>query len=1145
MFPPLPIFLLLTGGLLLSSLQLSGAEEYYVTPTQPPNPACPSGKPCHTLNDYAKNASFLFSGKDDVSLLFLDGIHDLSDSLEITNTTNVTIAGVNVSTIRVDPRIENWIISVYIFRMENISLEGFYYNNSNLHIASISLEGVQIVTQNNLVAVKFYFDIVGTAEVYMINSTYYQSKIGISQCSDQLGTCFNTSVKWTIKGSRINCSDVGIVLSGHVRGRPNLHPVPLDAEVVDTTFTGCIDNFAIPKLTLFLYTNSHLSIQDSCFTKNNTLVIISQGVHSDITLMLKNVSFIENTQDALISPQLYLVGLTNTTIDSCYFEGNVGYPSFFVALSAYIMFKGNTTFVNNVGWRGGAMNVYRSLMYFELSTNITFINNRATDVGGAIYYEGDRSSFGNMEGNGIDNKCFFQLAFENIMPCNITNHLVYFINNSAQSGGDNIYGGSIFEQCFISTAYMYNWTARNRIFYFDNTSISSLSSVSSDPLRVCLCENGVPKCANYSYIVQERRYTSGEKFNLSVVITGSDFGTVSGGVYATFASSDNSMLGHGQNLQRVEYSNNCSEVEYSVHSRNRDWYLLILSAQTGSALNFKDPNLFRELRTSIYIFNTQGIIKNDLLTTPIFINITILPCPLGFKLKGDLPTCLCADKLGIAAINNCTVINGTGRVYRSGTVWVSHSNYSDDIGTDGVLVHKFCPYDYCKVDDIAVDLYDPDTQCAFNHNGILCGGCPSNLSLALGSSQCLPCTNDGHIALLIFFITAGFALVFFIKILDLTVARGTINGLIFYGNIIWINQSIFFPSGDLKINPASLRVLKVFVAWLNLDFGIETCFFHGLDAYWKTWLQFVFPIYVWIIAGVIILICHYSPKATRLFGNNTVPLLATLFLISYVKLLRTIATALGFAILDYPDGAKIVWLFDGNVPYFGLRHSFLFVVASLALLVLWFPYTATLLLVPCLRKKADHYLLRWVNNWKPFYDAYYGPLKDNHQYWIGGTLLVRVVLAVLSVVIQAIAPNINVLLVAVVSALLFSIVTHVYNNVLKALLEASFLVNLVVFTGAFLYINTEKTLNTFYQENRIALVSASVGISFITFLGIVIFHAYSGIKKLCCNHRAEYEDIDNAPRVRQVTQSVVAVNNEIRDGDEFREPLLESELDKY
>ena len=51
-----------------------------------------------------------------------------------------------------------------------------------------------------------------------------------------------------------------------------------------------------------------------------------------------------------------------------------------------------------------------------------------------------------------------------------------------------------------------------------------------------------------------------------------------------------------------------------------------------------------------------------------------------------------------------------------------------------------------------------------------------------------------------------------------------------------------------------------------------------------------------------------------------------------------------------------------------------------------------------------------------FFDAYYGPLKDKHQYWIGLTLLVRVVLAVVDVAIQAIAPKINVLLIVILSA---------------------------------------------------------------------------------------------------------------------------------
>ena len=219
-----------------------------------------------------------------------------------------------------------------------------------------------------------------------------------------------------------------------------------------------------------------------------------------------------------------------------------------------------------------------------------------------------------------------------------------------------------------------------------------------------------------------------------------------------------------------------------MHSKNEKESLLLLVADNLEVVRACDglsnSNFFDNVKGTILASTITVVVLIDtlLLLTPILINITILPCPLGFKPStGDLPTCQCTDTLvNISGIENCTVTNGTGLVYRSGTVWVSHSNYSDDSVTDGVLVYKYCPYEYCKADGIAVDLYHPDTQCAFNHNGILCGGCPSNFSLALGSSRCLSCTNDGHIALLLFFITAGFALVFFIKILDLTVARGII-----------------------------------------------------------------------------------------------------------------------------------------------------------------------------------------------------------------------------------------------------------------------------------------------------------------------------------------------------------------------------------
>ena len=67
----LQLTLLLTPGL----LSLCVAEVFHVTPTLPAAQFCPP--PCHTLDQYAQNTS-MFAGHTNTSLIFLEGIHNLS-----------------------------------------------------------------------------------------------------------------------------------------------------------------------------------------------------------------------------------------------------------------------------------------------------------------------------------------------------------------------------------------------------------------------------------------------------------------------------------------------------------------------------------------------------------------------------------------------------------------------------------------------------------------------------------------------------------------------------------------------------------------------------------------------------------------------------------------------------------------------------------------------------------------------------------------------------------------------------------------------------------------------------------------------------------------------------------------------------------
>ena len=161
----------------------------------------------------------------------------------------------------------------------------------------------------------------------------------------------------------------------------------------------------------------------------------------------------------------------------------------------------------------------------------------------------------------------------------------------------------------------------------------------------------------------------------------------------------------------------------------------------------------------------------------------------------------------------------------------------------------------------------------------------------------------------------------------------------------------------------------------------------------------MFPLYIWSIAGLIIILAKYSDRVARVMGNNSVPVLATLFLLSYAKLFRTIITSLSFTILSTAHGNKAVWSADGNLDYLGPKHAPLFAVAAATLIFLWLPYTLLLFLGQWLQRCNSHLITRLLMKIKPFLDAHYGPLNGNHRYWFGTLLLVRGVILLISALI--------------------------------------------------------------------------------------------------------------------------------------------------
>ena len=350
-------------------------------------------------------------------------------------------------------------------------------------------------------------------------------------------------------------------------------------------------------------------------------------------------------------------------------------------------------------------------------------------------------------------------------------------------------------------------------------------------------------------------------------------------------------------------------------------------------------------------------------------HVNLLPCPVGFTLQDGICDC---DFILTKILVSCNIDRSAIR--RPANTWLTAHNQTQNTK---YLIYD-CAMDYCLPYSSYVNLLYPDLQCQFNRTGVLCSQCLQPLSMVFGSSRCMECTNI-HILITIIVIVAGIVLVVLLYLLNLTVTKGTVNGIILYANIISINDSYFL------INNNTFKPLQAFISFTNLDLGIETCFYHGMDSYAKMWLQLFFPFYLVVIASSIIIASRYSSRILRLTFSRSLPVLATLFLLSYTSVLRTISTVLFSysTITHLPSGHhQMVWSIDASVPLFGINFTILF-IACLVLFLILIPFNVILLFTRYLSK------FRMINRFKPLLDVFQGSYKDKYYYWVAVNIILR------------------------------------------------------------------------------------------------------------------------------------------------------------
>ena len=833
--------------------------------------------------------------------------------------------------------------------------------------------------------------------------------------------------------------------------------------------------------------NLIINIDNSKFTNNNSssngsVVIGFDGIKFLSTVTIKSTEMLHNIGSGL---QLYLsshhhqrqllVTLINVIVS------NNSCPSNSIIIKSTLGAKNidrlelNNVRISNNNMTG--LSAYNTAITVK-GTSV-FHNNTGTDGGGLAMYGGsylmfDEHSFLNFTNNGAqkggaifvetqlqNSFCFFQYS-DHIKP---QSKVAAFFGNKADIAGTVLYGGDIINCDLFFYDKSTNWFNRTFDYYSAQT---GPSVISSEPTDVCFCgNNNTINCSQTQLTVTAY---PGEKINISVVTVGQLNGVAPG--ILQIQPVENADPSTNTNLYNTS-AMNCTKIAFTP-------------VEKAYMINLKSFKL---------------------------LNISFSDCPLGFQSLNLNKSCDCEEKVkNLTTTVTCDA--KTKMITRQGDIWIG--NISDHC----VVVYTPCPFDYCNTAQVSFSPTDPDPQCALNRTGILCGRCQDGLSLALGSNNCIQCPGFSYLALIIPFAAAGFGLVALLMVLNLTVSIGTINGLIFYASIVKVSEStgIFFPNGPIP-------VLSQFIAWLNLDLGIETCFYHGMTAYAKVWLQFVFPLYIWFIIATIIVLCRYSTWLSNKIGGNVVQVLATLILLSFTKIFRTFTPALSWINLSLMNNSITTkWYVDGNVDYFSPEH-YILMAAAVLFLLLAVPYTFVLLFDAVIEKyltRIGFFRKQWIK-FKPFVDAYHGPYKDNCRFWTGLLLLVRMSFTLASLHLDTFG---TLIFITASTTVLFSLMVTfegIYQKKYLNILECLSYLNLGLLSA----------LAAVYQddvnnEQVVTIISASIAL--VMFIGILFFHLFLRICRFCRYKNGESSDkrLDQSMIIQLVepTSSEVCVKRE-------------------
>eukprot|EP00731_Ephydatia_muelleri_P016849 Em0009g1273a len=912
---------------------------------------------------------------------------------------------------------------------------------------------------------------------------------GVQNTSIVLSDCVfsNNGIQGLKKNDVVFVTQGGLAIVKDIavpfRLRPNLPPSgPNTVTVLRTNFTGntgysgsCVFVFSMYSTPFRLFDNRPNQVTlDGCHFENNSGIAgpiflggeeKATGLQSGLVVQMQRCTVVRNkvnqplfgsTSSTLALVQLFAM---NMTIRDTSFISNVG--TAVGSLTSLIILEGVVDFANAMAVAGGALHLStQTVLLVKNNSKVSFTNNTAY-VGGAIYSD---YSFGAFTDSNY-NDCFMYfddiivLCTTSLVPCpdlSALNISVVFSNNKAYLGGI-LYGSSL-DSC--------SWAADIKNKYCLNCPILEALYNLNENKTITVLQ------------LDQRPNTS------SVIATTTSALNVDNSPAFSYMPGQQFFL----KLQSVDRLNHTVPTVVTAQSKGSS----STSAQLGgSGFWLTTANGSSDTPTKVYgqqnstvsltVYSLDSFVQSQSL------RVSLGNCGFGFSYNMTSMDCEC----GNASMGSKVTCDPNLKVFNT------TDGFWFGPGPNGVgVVYGRCLLDYCNGNVTGWVLTQAiDAQCANNRTGLLCGGCQEGYSSVFGTNRCMKCT-DSTLGLLVFFAAAGIGIIAVILFLHITVSEGYITGVVFYSGVVVTYATV----------QGAAREALIPLYFLNLNIGFETCFYDGMTALDRAGLGLVFPAYLFILmilfiwlAGRFLLLSEWLAK------SNFTPskLVATLIVLSYNSITQSCFQILGFVEVTVyqDDGSSYVirpWATDPNVEYFSPKHAVLFVISVVLLIIYVLPVTVLLIL--------PSFTSRGVWRFKPLYDVFFNPFKDNFTFWLGVCLVIRIMIFTIS---SFFAPPGSTLYLGVVlmGAVFLKSVIQPFKLPVHNGLDVFFLINLLLLSISSLYFQGLDATNKTYRITNVqspftAFLMVLVGVAYVVICAVIVVHFYLRFPKLRCSCKA-------------------------------------------